>query len=251
MNELLAGRLMEEWANQSAPRSKERMKTILHVGSGAGRLPAGMFQPPYREIRVDIDPAVVPDVVASITSMPTVQSLSIDIVYANHVLEHVHAHEVPLALAEFLRVLKPGGRACISVPNLEELFIQLTADGRPVGLEDTLYIAPAGPICGLDVLYGWGKAIAAGHVGMQHKTGFTAATLVRKLERAGFIKVETESVDLNLHAQAWKSTWRSMDNAREQFSCTCMIVGGCIRHGTKPIPAWYMEKSNKKADDCG
>jgi predicted SAM-dependent methyltransferase len=36
---------------------------------------------------------------------------SVDAVVSSHNMEHLYPHEVPLALAEFVRVLKPDWRA--------------------------------------------------------------------------------------------------------------------------------------------
>jgi ubiquinone/menaquinone biosynthesis C-methylase UbiE len=40
-----------------------------------------------------------------------------DVVFSQQVLEHVHPDDVPLHLAEAMRVLKPGGRLAIETPN--------------------------------------------------------------------------------------------------------------------------------------
>lgn len=57
---------------------------------------------------------------------------SVDDIYASHVLEHLgYAEKLPRALREWRRVLKKGGRARISVPDLDvpcRLFLE--AAGR-------------------------------------------------------------------------------------------------------------------------
>jgi len=142
----------------------------------------------WRELRLDIDPNVQPDIIANITSMTPVDDATVDGVYSSHNLEHLFAHEVPVALSEFFRVLKPGGVALVTMPDLQAVAAAIANDQ----LEDTLYVAPAGPICPVDVLYGYRKSIAAGNVFMAHKTGFTARTLRKKLESAGFTQVRVE-----------------------------------------------------------
>ena len=67
-----------------------------------------------------------------------------DAVYSSHSLEHLAPYEVPDALANFYRVLKPGGYTLIIVPDLEGI----KAD------EEELYMSPCGPITGLDLIYG-------------------------------------------------------------------------------------------------
>lgn len=171
--------------------STEPIKTVLHVGCGLPN-PEKLHQlfrgGGWRELRLDIDPGVQPDIVASITAMTPVEDATVDGVYSSHNLEHLFAHEVPVALAEFCRVLKPGGVALVTMPDLQAVAAAIANDQ----LEDTLYVSPAGPICPVDVLYGFRKSIAAGNVFMAHRTGFTARTLREKLEAAGFTQVRVE-----------------------------------------------------------
>jgi len=168
---------------------KERImsaKTVLHVGPGhrrnGARLPAVFQTPEWREIRLDIDPINEPDIVGSILDMAAVADVSVDAIYSAHNIEHVYAHEVPLVLKEFLRVLKPDGFLVITCPDLQTV-CALVADDR---LTDVSYQSPAGPITPLDILYGHGTALAAGHHYMAHKCGFTLKTLMTVLRAAGF-----------------------------------------------------------------
>ena len=162
------------------------LRTVLHVGCGMAdprKLPPAFFEPgAWREVRLDIDPGVAPDIVATITDMGMVESGGVDAVWSAHNLEHLFAHEVPLALAEFRRVLRPEGFALITVPDLQQA-AELVAQDR---LAEAAYISPAGPIAPLDMLYGHGAAIAAGNHFMGHRTGFTARTLEIALRQAGF-----------------------------------------------------------------
>jgi len=100
------------------------LRTVLHVGCGAPdprKLPPAFFAPgEWREVRLDIDPAVAPVIEASITDMAAVDSASVDAVWSAHNLEHLFAHEVPSALVEFRRVLCPGGFALVTVPDLQQ-----------------------------------------------------------------------------------------------------------------------------------
>ncbi|WP_137128001.1 methyltransferase domain-containing protein [Roseomonas sp. HF4] len=163
-----------------------RLSTVLHVGCGPaapGKLPADFFPGgAWRELRLDIDPAAAPDILASITDMRDVAAASVDAVYSAHNVEHLAAHEVPLALAEFRRVIAPGGFALITVPDLQQVAALVVADR----LTDAAYVAPAGPIAPLDMLYGHGAQIAAGNGFMAHRTGFTARSLEAALVAARF-----------------------------------------------------------------
>src|SRR5262249_34108260 len=117
-------------------------KIVLHVGCGP-KDPASlhaMFRGPgWREVRLDIDPAVRPDIVGSITNMAAVTSGCVAGVWSSHNLEHLFAHEVPLALREFWRVLRPGGVALVTLPDLQRVAELVAADK----LEDVAYVSPA------------------------------------------------------------------------------------------------------------
>ena len=156
------------------------MKTVLHVGCGAKtieHLPA--YFAGWREVRVDLDPAARPDLVASITDLKGVREGSVDAVFSSHNLEHLYAHEVPVALAAFRRVLKDDGFALVTTPDLEAV-ARVVAEG---GLEDKLYDSPAGPIAPIDVIFGH-RASIQGSPLMAHRTGFSKKSLLALLARA-------------------------------------------------------------------
>lgn len=168
------------------------LPVVLHVGCGApnpAKLPAAYFPAGlWRELRLDIDPDVAPDIQASITDMSAVATDSVDAVWSAHNLEHLFAHEVPLALAEFCRVLRPGGFALVTMPDLQQV-AELVAQDQ---LEDAAYQSLMGPISPLDMLYGHAASITAGNTFMAHRTGFTARTLAGHLARAGFVDIKVE-----------------------------------------------------------
>ena len=176
-------------------------KQVLHVGCGAYH-PDKLHKSfaGWKEIRLDIDPEVKPDIVASLTDMSVVAGDSMDAVYSSHNVEHLYAHEVPKALAEFRRVLKMEGVALITLPDLQKVCEYVVADR----LEDQMYMSPAGPIAALDTLYGLRSAMAGGHLFMAHRTGFTARTLGTALARAGFSEVRVQRSGFDLWALAKK-----------------------------------------------
>jgi SAM-dependent methyltransferase len=182
-------------------------RVVLHVGCGppdVNSLHERFRGPQWHEIRVDLDPGAKPDLVASITDLRGIADESADAVWSSHNLEHLYAHEVPLALGEFFRVLKPGGCALMTLPDLQQVAEFIVADK----LEDVAYDSGAGPITPLDCVFGLRKAIAAGQPLMAHRTGFTETTLRKHLERAGFCNVRTSFSPFALWAEAIKPDLR-------------------------------------------
>jgi SAM-dependent methyltransferase len=161
------------------------MNKLLHVGCGPldkRALTSGFHGPEWHEIRLDIDAAARPDILGTMTDMANVASASIDAVFSSHNLEHVFPHEVPVALAEFHRVLKPGGFVVLTCPDLQSV-CEAVAKGR---LLETLYESTVGPISAMDILYGHRAALEQGRHFMAHKCGFTYPTLCASFEEAGF-----------------------------------------------------------------
>jgi predicted SAM-dependent methyltransferase len=96
-------------------------KTVLNVGCGyplRQKLHPHFHGEEWQEIRLDLDPAVKPDIVCSITDMRPVADCSVDAVWSSHNLEHLQRHEVPRALDEFVRVLRPWGMLLMTLPDL-------------------------------------------------------------------------------------------------------------------------------------
>jgi hypothetical protein len=164
------------------------MPVFLHVGCGPTdktMTTRALNAPDWREVRLDIDPAVKPDIVGSTTDMSAVADGSMDAVFSSHNIEHLYPAEVPLALGEFMRVLTPQGFAVVTCPDLQSV-AALVAEGQ---LTEPAYVSPVGPISPLDILYGHGVELAQGNLHMAHRTGFTNRTLEEALRAAGFASV--------------------------------------------------------------
>jgi hypothetical protein len=164
------------------------MKSLLHVGCGPKRkdnTTRGFISDAWNEIRLDIDPSVSPDVTGTMTDMSAVNSGSVDAIFSSHNIEHLYPHEVPRALAEFLRVLCDDGFAVITCPDLQSV-CALVAEDK---LVEPAYTAPAGPITPLDILYGHRPPMARGNLYMAHRCGFTQRVLIGTLRSAGFQSV--------------------------------------------------------------
>jgi len=164
------------------------MKTFLHVGCGPkrkDRTTTGFAD--WNELRFDIDESVQPDLVGTMTDMSSVSSESVDAVFSSHNIEHLYPHEVPIALSEFLRVLKPDGFAVITCPDLQAV-CALVAEDK---LTEPAYTSPAGPIAPIDILYGHRPPMARGNLYMSHRCGFTEKVLSSTLRTSGFAHVAT------------------------------------------------------------
>ena len=162
------------------------MKTFLHVGCGQKRQSQTTLGfgdvTRWKELRLDIDPQVQPDVEGTMLDMSLVPTGSVDAVYSSHNIEHVYPHEVMVAMSEFLRVLAENGFLVITCPDLQSVSA-LIADDK---LTEPAYDSPAGPIAPIDILYGFRKSIERGNHFMAHKCGFTRKVLHGTLQAAGF-----------------------------------------------------------------
>lgn len=212
----------------------EPTKKILHVGCGAynpEKLPEGFRGAEWEEIRLDIDAKVNPDIVSSMTDMPMVETGSMDALFSSHNVEHLYRHQVPGALKEFFRVIKPGGQVMITLPDVQTVSAYI-AEGV---LDDSLYDSPAGPIAPVDILYGWTASIAQGNHFMAHKTGFTAKTLAQHLLAAGFSNITVRRQWLDLWAVGLK-----LPENHPQRKMQARIVNTKLQGPAgQRLPAWY------------
>jgi predicted SAM-dependent methyltransferase len=159
------------------------MPVVVNAGCGplgGARLPA-LFDT-WQQLRVDLDPGVEPDVVASVTDLSAIPSESANAVWSAHCVEHLYAHEVSRALGEFYRILTDDGFACIVVPDLQAIASYIAADK----LHAPIYSSAAGPRSAHDMVYGFGVAIAQGRVGMAHRCGFTPSLMVSRFQELPF-----------------------------------------------------------------
>jgi ubiquinone/menaquinone biosynthesis C-methylase UbiE len=192
------------------------MKTLLHVGCGPkrkDRTTAAFNTPDWNELRLDIDPSVQPDVTGTMTDMSAVDDGSVQAIFSSHNIEHLYPHEVPVALAEFKRVLSEDGFVVITCPDLQSVCALVAQDK----LTDAAYTSPAGPITPLDILYGHRPPMARGNLYMAHRCGFTQKALQGTLQASGFAAVATmargRAPFFDLWALASKSA-RSEDEMR-------------------------------------
>jgi predicted SAM-dependent methyltransferase len=96
-------------------------KEVLRLNLGAGHSSIPGFTPVDRIVGQEVFPLDYP-------------SDSADEIYASHVLEHFSHEEVAAVVAEWVRVLRPGGRIRIAVPDLKWIAEQYLAGAElPIG----------------------------------------------------------------------------------------------------------------------
>jgi predicted SAM-dependent methyltransferase len=160
------------------------MKTLLNVGCGLSKISElkGFNNGNWKEIRFDIDKEVNPDILGTLTDMSLVETSSVDAIYSSYNLDHIYAHEVPIALKEFYRVLNQDGFVVARCPDIQTI-CELIAQDKYL---EVLYESPLGPIYPIDVLYGHRGQIEAGNEYMAKKIGFTYSALDASFLAAGF-----------------------------------------------------------------
>ncbi|MFL5844120.1 MAG: class I SAM-dependent methyltransferase [Solirubrobacteraceae bacterium] len=141
------------------------MAVWLNLGSGT--LPLEGFT------NVDALPdAPGVDLVADISQPLPFADGSVNLIYAVHLLEHFATDDVPALLADWRRVLAPGGKVLIAVPDLDTI-------ARMLIDREGWFTPPHSP---------WVGAIYGGQKDEYdfHKTGFTEPWLAWLLDQAGF-----------------------------------------------------------------
>ena len=183
-------------------------------------------KPSWHEIRLDIVADIEPDIVASITDLGVVPDNSVDAVYCSHLLEHLHAHQLALALQECCRVLRPDGFMLIRCPNLKEIARLIMEDQ----LHATIYRTNTGiPVTAHDMIYGHTEFIKRGHIEMAHKCGFTPVSIAEMMRHAGFQSVLT-AVNGQHGAQLEIWCYASREDVSEGF-----MQDAILAHSNAPI----------------
>jgi SAM-dependent methyltransferase len=167
----------------SPPLAPERQKLLVNVGCGPAMVVTRtqLFDD-WRQLRVDIEESVHPDVIADLTDLSPIVSGAADALWSSHCVEHLYQNQVPGAFNEFCRVLSDDGFAVILVPDLQAVAERIVADK----FDEPIYNSGMGPVSAHDMFYGFGPAIAAGHTSMAHRCGFTPSILVNLLDASSF-----------------------------------------------------------------
>ncbi len=125
-------------------------------------------------VNVDLEEFHGPDLVADVTSLDGIDDGAAHEVLAIDVLEHLNRDSTAAALAEWARVMMPGGVLKIQVPDMRGLSRMI--------LSSTDTLESAETMAGL--LYG-----TQAYTGDFHQAGFTDLLLASKLAHAGFTNI--------------------------------------------------------------
>lgn len=87
------------------------MSINLHLGCGKIYIPGF--------VHIDVRKFDHVDHVTSVDKLYMFADNSVDLVYACHLLEHFHRSQTETVLAEWYRVLRPGGRLRVAIPDFE------------------------------------------------------------------------------------------------------------------------------------
>lgn len=127
-----------------------------------------------REGFTGVDPFVETDIQADMWAIPLPDS-SVDEIYSSHSLEHISKFQVVPTLTEWKRLIKPGGKIEIQVPDLvwccEQWLARQSTDWY------------------LDTLFGMQN-----HPGEFHKTGFTFGIMQGYLNEVGLILLHNATI---------------------------------------------------------
>lgn len=193
--------------------SAARSSLKVELGSGPHGIPGFLHVDAVKVGNVDR--------VGDIRRLDWLADNSVDELYSAHALEHVSYTEVEAVLEEWYRVLKPGGKITIKMPDLAFLcraFVEKihSAEEVMVAIFGGFSDYPGGPD-------GWEKVsgnpnwerntIPDGHLPHPgkytewgaHKALYTWETIKPRLERVGFQEVQrVVENDWELHVQARK-----------------------------------------------
>lgn len=134
------------------------------------------------------------DYKSDVTSLPMIESESVDLIYASHVIAYFNRDEIIPILNEWNRVLKTGGVLRLATPDFKSM-IELYHQGEIV-IEEVL-----GPL--------YGKMDMDG-VDIYHRTTYDLKSLKSILTRCGFTNIQkynwrqTEHSEFDDHSQAYK-----------------------------------------------
>jgi len=158
---------------------------FLHIGCGPKRKDSTtkVFNSnSWEEVTLDIDKGVNPDILGTMTDLSMIEDSSFDAIYSSHNIEHLFLYDALVAVKEFYRILKSTGYILVVCPDIISTCEAIVEKGP---LEPLYYIKNKKTgetskdlwVSGIDILYGWRRAINAENNFMAHKFGYSEESL--------------------------------------------------------------------------
>lgn len=119
------------------------------------------------------------DFICDVTDLPKEWTNHFSEVRASHVLEHLFIDDVPSAIAEWVRVLKPKGVLRIIVPDLD-IIIKNLVDGFDSKKRDSFSVDKTTPV--LSQIYGYGYWSKETEKEWRHRMIYNKEMLFKLLE---------------------------------------------------------------------
>jgi len=178
-------------------------KIVLNAGAGYSALMDFAYAVDefegWDEIRLDINPDTNAHIIGDIRQMKNIASNLFDAVFSCHTLEHIYTTNVPYALREFRRVLKPGGFVALYLPDFRKIAPIILGNRG----EEILYEIHGNKIRAVDMIFGLEGAIINAPM-MMHKTLFTKESITKKLTSARFKNIKISEDEYDLWVKAYK-----------------------------------------------
>ncbi len=155
-------------------------------------------------VNVDIVPSPATDLTADITRLPMFGDNSVEEIRMDAVLEHLYRHMRRAALAEWRRVLRPGGQLTIRfIPDFDTIADHYVHK-KPGILHNPFSLDEV-------YLYTHGDPVPVNASEQIHKDIFSRESVERELKKMGFeitaienVCYSDEPIALNLNVQAIK-----------------------------------------------
>ena len=177
-----------------------RMPKTLNLGAGRDDFIPEQYKRRSKVLSLDIDPGANPHILYDARKLETYEADTFNAIYASHMLEHFHLHEVPLVLKGAFHILRAKGSIEIVVPDIIAAF--KICQEKDFDLDTPLGYTARNEICLLDLIYGW-QIMVGRSPEMLHKTAFSRGMLIRLLSEAGFERASAWEVNRSLEIYAY------------------------------------------------